>query len=183
MQKYYIGCQTCQTAKNGRKKKLGDPRPIELPTRLWGSIATDFTVHLPKTKSGHDAITTYVDRFSKKVHFIARKTTDDAIQVANNFYHEIFRLHGIPDSIVSDRDPKFRSRFWSELMKLCGVKLKLSTSNHPQTDGSSEIMNRLVENFLRCYCNLKQDDWDKFITAAEFSYNSAKNIKHRNVAV
>ena len=73
----------------------------------WGSIATDFIVHLPKTKSGHDAITTYVDRFSKRVHSIAIKTTEDAIQVANNFYHEIFRLHGIPDSIVSDRDPKF----------------------------------------------------------------------------
>ena len=79
----------------------------------------------------------------------------------------------MPDSIVSDRDPKFTSKFWKRLMELCGVKLKMSTSRHPQTDGASEIMNRMVENYIRCYCSYHQNDWDELLPAAEFAYNSA----------
>ena len=79
----------------------------------------------------------------------------------------------MPDSIVSDRDPKFTSDFWKTLMNICGVNLKMSTSSHPQTDGSSEIMNRMVENYLRCYCNFHQDNWDELLPSAEFAYNSS----------
>ena len=79
----------------------------------------------------------------------------------------------MPDSITSDRDPKFTSKFWDHLMKLCGDKLKMSTSKHPQTDRAKEIMNRLVEYYLRFYCSYHQNDWDKPLPAAEFAYNSA----------
>lgn len=171
---YCRGCATCQLNKDGRAKPFGEPQPLELPDRRWGSVAMDFITHLPTTKSGYDCITTFVDRFSKRIHLVASNGTDTAIDVANCFFDDIFRLHGIPDSIVSDRDPKFTSKFWSHLMNRCGIQLKMSTSRHPQTDGSTEIMNRMVENYLRCYCAFHQNNWDQLLTSAEFAYNSAE---------
>lgn len=125
------------------------------------------------TKSGYDCITTYVDRFSKRIHLIPSKGSDTATDVADDFFKHIFRLHGLPDSLISNRDHKFTSKFWSRLMHCCGIRLKMSTSRHPQTDGSTEIVNRMVGNYLRCYCSFKQNDWDSLLTSAEFAYNSA----------
>ena len=173
VKKYVQGCITCQQKKDHQGKKFGDPSSLEVPDRRWGSIATDFIVSLPLTKNGFDCITTWVDRLSRRVHFIPSKESDTAVDVANAFFKNVFKNHGMPDSIVSDRDPKFKSKFWQRLMELCGVKLKMSTSRHPQTDGASEIMNRMVENYLRCYCNYHQDDWDELLPTAEFAYNSA----------
>ena len=170
---YVQGCLTCQQKKDSREKKLGDPTSLEVPNRRWGSVATDFIVSLPKTRSGYNCITTWVDRLSRRVHFIPSNEGDTAVDSANAFFSNIFKLHGLPDSIVSDRDPKFTSKFWKRLMELCGVKLKMSTSRHPQTDGASEIMNRMVENYIRCYCNYHQNNWDELLPAAEFAYNSA----------
>eukprot|EP00171_Calliarthron_tuberculosum_P007413 IDg7413t1 len=170
---YCQGCFPCQQGKDSRVKPLGEPQPLEIPDRRWGSIATDFITQLPLTERGHDAITTFVDRFTKRVHFVPSKGTDDALQAARSFFNTVFRHHGLPDTIVSDRDPKFTARFWKELMHRCGVSLCMSTSHHPQTDGASEIMNRMVENFLRCYCSYLQRDWDELLIAAEFAYNSA----------
>lgn len=134
----------------------------------------DFITHLPVTIRGFNAITTVVDRFSRRVHFIASKDSDTATDTANTFFREIFRLHGLTDSIISDRDPKFTSNFWKSLMNLCDVKLRLSTSYHPQTDGYSEIMNRMIENYLRCYCSLNQSEWDVLLPSAEFAFNSSR---------
>jgi len=147
---YVQGCITCQQKKDYQGKKFGNPSSLEVPNRRWGSIATDFIVSLPKTKD-----------------------SDTAVDVANSFFRNMFPYHGMPDNIVSDRDPKFKSKFWVRLMELVGVQLKMSTSRHPQTDGASEIMNRMVENYLRCYCNYHQDNWDELLPAAEFAYNSA----------
>eukprot|EP00171_Calliarthron_tuberculosum_P000149 IDg149t1 len=141
------GCITCQENKDGRTKPLGVPQPLEIPDKRWGSIATDFVNQFPTQQS----------------------------MSQSHFYEHIFRHHGLPDSIVSDRDPKFTSKFWSELMSQCGVRLKMSSSYHAQTDGSSEIMNRMLENYLRCYCNYHQTDWDLLLVAAEFAYNSSKH--------
>jgi len=173
VRQYCRGCQVCQQQKDHGQKKLTDPTPLDVPLRRWGSIGTDFIVGLPKTRNGVDAITTWVDRLSRRVRFIACKETDTAVDVAEAFFAHIFKLHGLPDSVVSDRDPKFTSKFWSRLMELCGISTQMSTSNHPQTDGASEVMNRMVENFLRCYCSMRQDDWDTLRPAAEFAYNSA----------
>ena len=170
---YVQGCIVCQQKKDCIGKKLTDPLSLEVPDRRWGSISSDFIVKLPKTKNGFDCITTYVDRLSRRVHFVTSKETDTAVDVANSFFSNIFKHHGMPDSIVSDRDTKFTSKFWTSLMKLCGVKLKMSSSRHPQTDGSSEIMNRMVENYLRCYCSYQQDDWDVLLPSAEFAFNTA----------
>ena len=157
------------------KKKFTDPTSLNVPTRRWGSFATDFIVKLPVTKRRFDSITTWVDRLSRRVHFIPSHTSDTATDVANSFFTNIFKLHGLPDSIVSDRDPKCTSNFLKELMKLCGIRCQMSSSHHPQTDSVSEIMNRMVENYLRCYCSLRQDDWDLLLPAAEFAYNSSES--------
>ncbi len=173
VKKYVDGCITCQQYKDSNQKKLTSPTSLEMPERRWGSLATDFIVKLPKTKKGYDAITTWVDRLTRRVHFLKSKTTDTAVDVANDFFEHIFKHHGLPDNIVSDRDPKFTSEFWKRLMELSGVKLKMSTSRHPQTDGASEIMNRMIENYLRCYVSYHQDDWDDLLASAEFAYNSS----------
>ena len=173
VRKYVEGCMKCQQFKDSNQKKLIDPESLELPERRWGSISTDFIVNLPKSKCGFDAITTWVDRLNRRVHFLSCTTNETAEETANSFFSNIFKHHGMPDSITSDRDPKFTSKFWDHLMKLCAVKLKMSTSKHSQTDGATEIMNRMVENYLRCYCSYHQNDWDELLPAAEFAYNSA----------
>eukprot|EP00171_Calliarthron_tuberculosum_P016938 IDg16938t1 len=173
VQRYIQGCDGCQRHKASNQKPLTVPQILESPSRRWGSISTDFITQLPRTKSGHDSITTYVDRFSKRPHFLACKNTDTASHAAKNFHDNIFKLHGLPDSIVSDRDPKFTSRFWKEFTKLLDIDLKMSTADHPQTDGQSEILNRMVETYLRLFCNYRQDDWDENLAAAEFSFSSS----------
>ena len=97
---YVQGCLACQQKKDSREKKLVDPTSLEVPDRRWGSIATDFIVSLPKTQNGYDCITTWVDRLSRRVHFMSSKEVDSA----NAFFANVFKLHGLPDSIVSDRD-------------------------------------------------------------------------------
>lgn len=111
-----------------------------------GSVATEFITHLSLTRLGYDAITTYVDRFTKRFHFCACRTSDNCIKAAQNFLSTVIRLHDMPDTIAWDRDPKFTSSFWKYPMKLFGIRLKMSTSYHPPTDGSSDIMNRPLEN-------------------------------------
>lgn len=86
----------------------------------------------------------------------------------------LFELDGLPDSIVSDRDLKFTARFWEHLLKRCGVKLNMSTSHHLQTNGSSEVMNQMLENYLQSYCNVNMNDWDELLSTTEFFYNSSK---------
>lgn len=112
VQAYLNGCESCQRNKSGNRKPQTSPECLEFPSRRWRSVAMDIFVQLPKTKAGFDAITTFVDRFSKRPHFLPFNTTDYAVIVAKNFHDTIFKLHGIPDSIVSDRDHKFMSLFW-----------------------------------------------------------------------
>lgn len=152
---------------------LNEPTALELPHRRWGLLSTDCITFLPKTPRGYDAITTWVDGLSRRVHFYPSKTTDAAPELAQSFFERIIPQHGLPDAIFSDRDPRFLSKFWQELFLRCGVQLKTSSVRHPQTDGASEVMKRVIENYIRCYCECKQEDWDKLLTAAEFAYNSA----------
>ena len=121
----------------------------------------DFITQLPCTLNEHDSIFVVVDRLSKLVHFIPTHTEVDATEVAQLFVQHVAKHHGLPESIVSDRDSKFTSKFWQAVMKLWGVKTDMTTSFHPQGNAQTERTNRVLEEYLRHFISPKQDAWDE----------------------
>jgi hypothetical protein len=132
---YVRTCHACQRDKAVRTGPRGLLQPLDIPERKWESISMDFITQLPRTPRGNTQIVVFVDRCTKMVHFAALPGEATAEDVALCFRREVFRLHGLPKSIVSDRDPKFTGQFWSELLRLLGTSRRLSTAYHPQTDG------------------------------------------------
>jgi hypothetical protein len=128
---------------------------------------------LPRTKKGRDGIFVVVDRFSKMAHFIPCHKTDDASIVAELFFTEIIRLHGIPKTIVSDRDAKFLSHFWRSLWNKMGTKLLFSTTCHPQTNGQTEVVNRTLSTMLRAVLDKNLRHWEDCLPHVEFACNHA----------
>lgn len=134
----------------------------------------DLIPQLPPCKTtGHDCIVTFVDRLTKMIHVVPTTTNVNAEQLAHLFYETVFRHHGMPKVVVSDRDPRFTSIFWQELFRLTGTRLAMSSAYHPQTDGQTERANRTIEDMLRAYVSPHHDDWDKHLTAVEFAYNNS----------
>ena len=173
---YVRSCDTCQRDKTHRHKTFGLLQPLDVPYRPWESISMDFIVDLPNDQD-HTQVWVIVDRFTKYAHFIPLKThtSNPTKELAKAFAKEIWRLHGLPIEIVSDRDSRFTSHFWAELMDHLGVKLKMSTAFHPQTDGQTERVNGILEGYLRHYCSFQQDNWVELLPLAEYAYNSAYN--------
>ena len=172
IEEYVCSCDSCQRNKTARHKKYGELLPLEVPYRPWTSISMDFIVGLPES-DGNTKIWVIVDRFSKMAHFIPLPTVNKTEDMAKIFLNQIWKLHGLPDDIVSDRDSKFISHFWQSLMDLLSVKLNLSTAFHPQTDGQTERVNQTLEAYMRNYCSYQQDDWSDLLPLAEYAYNSA----------
>jgi hypothetical protein len=147
---YCNTCESCQAAKPSNKPKLGLLYPLEAPTRPFESISLDLITDLPTTKRGNTACVTFVDRFTKMVHVWPCKKEVSSEEMVDIFLQAIFRMHGMPREIVSDRDPRFTAAFWQQLFKRLGTKFNMSTANHPQTDGHTERANRTIEEILRC---------------------------------
>ena len=172
VKRFVKSCDICQRTKPGRLR-TGLLQSLPIPKGPWEDIAMDFITGLPRTAAGHDAIYTFVDRLTKCVHLVPTTTSIDAKGSAELYIANVFRLHGLSSSIVSDRDPRFTAAFFREVFQLLGTKLCFSTANHPQTDGLTERVNRLVEDILRAFINHKHDNWDKLLPLCEFSINSA----------
>lgn len=162
-------CGTCQRAKS--RFQQGPYTPLPVPDKPWDDVSMDFIVALPRTQRGKDSIMVIVDRFSKMAHFVPCHKTEDAINVASLYFREVVRLHGVPKTIVSDRDTKFLSYFWRTLWRLMGTKLLFSTSHHPQTDGQTEVTNKTLGALLRGLVSKTGKDWDTKLCHAEFAYN------------
>ena len=153
-------------------------QPLPIPFQPWRHIEMDHILDLP-TCNGFDSILTITDRFSKMTHFLPARSTDTAKDLANIYLHQIFRLHGRPDTIVSDRGPLFVSRFWQELCNLLGINMRHSSGHHPQTAGQSERFNQSIEHLLRCSLLSHPQDWLDLLPLAEFAINSAVSSSTR----
>ena len=171
---FVTSCDLCQRNKSSTQQPQGLLQPLPIPTANWQQISMDFIVQLPKTKANFDAIVVFVDRLSKQVHFQPTTTDATAPDIAHIFFNTIFRYHGLPTTIIYDRDAKFTSNFWSSLFKILGTKIAMSTAFHPETDCQTERTNRTLEQILRIFVSYKQDDWDHYLAFAEFAYNNAK---------
>ena len=132
----------------------------------------DFVTGLPRTLKGYNDVWVIVDRLSKSAHFLPVRWGSTLEQLAERYMNEIVRLHGVPVSIVSDRDPRFTSRFWGSLQKALRTKLHMSTAFHPQTDGQSKRTLQTLEEMLRACVIEFQDTWEKYIPLIEFAYNN-----------
>ena len=138
----------------------------------WTAISIDFMVGLPKSE-GYTKIWVIVDRFSKMPHCIPQKTEERIKKLALTFVKEIWRLHGLPESIVSDRNTRFMTKFWKSLMQLLQVKLNMSTAFHPESNGQTDRVNYTLEQYLRSYCTYHQDDWVSLLPFAEHANNTS----------
>ena len=147
--KYVERCLTCQQVKAEHQRPSGPLQPLRIPEWKWEDISMDFILGLPLTPKGYSVIWVIVDRLTKSAHFLPLKRNHTMEDLALLYIQNIVRLHGVPITIVSDRDPRFTSEFWKSLHKALKTNLSFSTAYHPQTDGQTERTNQILEDMLR----------------------------------
>ncbi|KAF1327253.1 Pol protein, partial [Globisporangium splendens] len=176
---YVRSCEQCQRVKPAGKNKA-PLHPLPIPQDCWKSVSMDFVFGFPEDKARNTGVVVFVDRLSKMVHVAPVRKHVTAQETACLFLEHVFRYHGLPESIVSDRDPRFTAAFWRELFRLLGTDLALSTADHPETDGQTERVNRVVEDILRSIAVDHPRDWSRWLPYAEFAINSSE---HASAAV
>ncbi|KAJ9519372.1 hypothetical protein QJQ45_023170 [Haematococcus lacustris] len=171
---YVRSCHSCQVNKSSAKKPAGLLQPLPIPERPWDSVSMDLIVKLPASgPNKYDSILVFVDRLTKMVHLVKTWESMTATQYAKLFLEHVFRLHGMPRSVVSDRGPQFHNKFWAEVTKLLQVQVNLSSAYHPETDGQIERVNRVIEELLRHFIRPDQRDWAEYLPLVEFAINNA----------
>ena len=174
VRRYIRNCHTCQRSRTPRRRRSGILRPFPIPYRPWPSISMDFVTGLPWS-NGNDAIWVVVDRLTKTRHFIPCRTTTNATDLANLFLHHVWKHHGLPLDIISDRGPQFANDFWRQLCSWLGISPHLSTALHPETDGQTERANQTMEQYLCAFVSHQQDDWSDWLRMAEFAANNQQS--------
>jgi len=171
VERFVRNCHTCRRSKTSRHERFGVLRLLAIAQQPWQDISMDFVTGLQRSKD-HNALWVVVDRLTKQRHLVPCSTTVDARDLADLFLQHVFRLHGLPRTITSDRGPQFASAFWHRLCARLGIEPQLSTAFHPQTDGQTERMNAVMEQYMRSYLNYLQDDWADWLPIAEFASNN-----------
>jgi transposase InsO family protein len=174
---YVRKCADCQKNKHGTHAPYGEMQALELPDEPWTDVSMDFITGLPEsrdpvTRLKYDSILVVVDRFTKAIEVIPFQRNYTAVQLGHVINDRVIRYHGIPKTIISDRDKLFTSNYWATLMSAIGIKRKLSTAYHPETDGQTERTNRTLKAYLRTYLNLKQDNWVSLLPMAQLAHNN-----------
>uniref|UniRef100_A0A4W6C473 Integrase catalytic domain-containing protein n=1 Tax=Lates calcarifer TaxID=8187 RepID=A0A4W6C473_LATCA len=168
---FVSACSVCARNKSSHRAPAGLLRPLPIPHRPWSHIAVDFVTGLPPS-DGNNTILTVIDRFSKSVHFIPLSKLPSALETANLLIQHVFRLHGIPQDIVSDRGPQFSSRVWQAFCRAVGATASLSSGYHPQTNGQTERANQDLEAALRCVASNHPVSWSSHLPWIEYAHNS-----------
>lgn len=174
VKEYVSACPDCAQVKPTNSPPAGFLRPLPVPRRPWSHISLDFVTGLPPSE-GNTVILTVVDRFSKMVHFVALPRLPTAKGTAEALLTNVFRIHGIPRDIVSDRGSQFTARFWSSFCRLLGVSVSLSSGWHPQTNGQSERLNQQLKTSLQLLCAREPTSWSRNLVWAEFAHNTLKS--------
>lgn len=167
VRQFIRNCTICQSSKADLAAYPGLLQPLPAPEGVWIDISMDFIIGLPKYVE-NTVIFVVVDKLSKYAHFMPLKHPFTAIEVAQTYLDNVFKLHGWPRSIVSDRDSVFLSTFWQGLFSIHGTEFLLSFTYHPATDGQTEVVNRCLETYLRCMCTGHEKNWSSWLPLVEW---------------
>lgn len=179
VKKYVQGCDACQRNKPHHTAPYGLLQPNNVPAGPWEIVTCDLIIELPESTDADGntwtAILVIADWLTKRAHFF--RTTDNvtSTEVANIFYKHIFKLHGLPQQIISDRGTQFAAKVFQEFCQKLGIRSSMSTAYHPETDSQTERINQVLEQYIRMFCNHCHSDWERFLSTAEFSYNNASH--------
>eukprot|EP00253_Pinus_taeda_P003664 PITA_03664 len=173
---YLARCIECQQVKTEHQHPAGILQPLPVPEWKWEVIIMDFITGLPKSKKTNDSMMVVVDKLSKSAHFIPVQSTYRVAQITNIFMQNIFKLHGLLKTIISDHDVKFTSTFWRTLFEGLGTQLNFSTAYHPQTDGQTKRVNQVVEDMLRSYVMQQPTRWEEYFHLVEFAYKNGYHV-------
>jgi len=171
VKQYMEGCNTCQCNKNRTEQLAGKLMPNSIPEKPWTHISADFITKLPLAQ-GYDSILVVVDQLTKMVYFIPTTEKTSAEGLARLFRDNVWKLHGLLESIISDRGPQFVTELMRELNRMLGIESKLSTAFYSQTDGQIERVNQELEQYLRMFIDHRQEQWPEWLGTAEFAYNN-----------
>lgn len=174
VREFVAACTICARNKNPHLPPSGLLRPLPIPRRPWSHIALDFITGLPAS-DGKTVILVVVDRFSKAAHFIALPKLPSAQETAQLVVDHVFRVHGLPQDVVSDRGPQFIARFWRSFCSQLGASVSLSSGFHPETNGQTERTNQTLENTLRCLAASNTASWSRHLAWAEYAHNTLRN--------
>ena len=165
-------CLTCQQIKSEHQKLAGLLQPFEISEWKWEHDTMDFMTHLPQTLRRHDEVWVIIDRLTKSAHFLTVQMTFTLEEFYLLYIREIVRLHGVPVSIVSERDPRFTAHFWKSFQKALGTRLAMNTAFHPQIDGQLKRTIHVLEDMLRACVLDHKGSWEEHLPLVEFAYNN-----------